>query len=219
MLKLALAAAAATVVGMTAMSTTPALAQYVYGDSSTGYYFVPGMTNGPDTGLACVDFNLCDEHNGYLNMWGGAYPDPSLYSNRWNFGLGSADAVVYRPLVVEDPTYAIDPGDRYFNRWGGDPMPGPAVVQGAPIVVAGPAIIGPDEALEDETLDEDTVNSEAVTPRGYVNRAVPIEGNSLNRALTIDEDKAARCDARYQSYDADTNTFLGFDGKLHECRL
>lgn len=29
----------------------------------------------------------------------------------------------------------------------------------------------------------------------------------------------ARCEARYRSYDAGTDTFLGYDGQYHRCRL
>lgn len=29
----------------------------------------------------------------------------------------------------------------------------------------------------------------------------------------------ARCEARYRTYDEETDTFIGFDGHMHRCRL
>jgi hypothetical protein len=33
------------------------------------------------------------------------------------------------------------------------------------------------------------------------------------------DDHVTRCEARYRSYDADTDMFLGYDGNYHYCRL
>jgi hypothetical protein len=33
------------------------------------------------------------------------------------------------------------------------------------------------------------------------------------------DDHVARCEARYRSYDPDTDMFLGYDGDYHYCRL
>lgn len=38
-------------------------------------------------------------------------------------------------------------------------------------------------------------------------------------ATASDGAHRARCEARYRSYDWRTNTFLGYDGRRHQCRL
>jgi len=41
--------------------------------------------------------------------------------------------------------------------------------------------------------------------------------NSLDRPSSSSH--IARCEARYRSYDPETDTYMGFDGELHRCRL
>lgn len=43
--------------------------------------------------------------------------------------------------------------------------------------------------------------------------------NSYNRDYGGWDSHVARCEARYRSYDAGTDTFLGYDGRYHRCRL
>ena len=43
--------------------------------------------------------------------------------------------------------------------------------------------------------------------------------NSLNNRGSSWESDVARCEAHFQSYDDDTDLYLGFDGDYHRCRL
>ncbi|WP_245514811.1 BA14K family protein [Jiella endophytica] len=47
----------------------------------------------------------------------------------------------------------------------------------------------------------------ALADHGHVRRAYPAGGH------------VARCDAHYRSYDVRTDTFMGYDGRRHRCRL
>ncbi|HUG61247.1 MAG TPA: BA14K family protein [Methylomirabilota bacterium] len=44
----------------------------------------------------------------------------------------------------------------------------------------------------------------------------PLTGSIQGRDVTA---HVERCHARYRSYDPSTNTFLGYDGRRHACRL
>lgn len=44
-------------------------------------------------------------------------------------------------------------------------------------------------------------------------------GDRVISRASVDDGHVAACYARYKSYDARTNTFLGYDGIRHECRL
>lgn len=107
--------------------------------------------------------------------------------------------------VAEDLPIVSVESPRYVNYLGPNPIP---VVSHSPIIVGTVPYNGPTWGM--------------MNPPGnnYVDavRYVNYFGGTLTAPIA-GTDHGARCEARYQSYDVATNTFLGYDGLRHTCNL
>jgi hypothetical protein len=123
-------------------------------------------------------------------------------------GLCYTDDTASNPLDVEvgyvNAYRPFTNGTRYTNAYRPGASGGIYVTPGSPLA---PGLFG--IALEDALADYPNVDAGL-----YSNRYT----NLYDQAVVID-DHVAACQARFQSYDAGTDMYLGYDGDYHRCNL
>jgi hypothetical protein len=90
-----------------------------------------------------------------------------------------------------------------------------------PAIAAGPAGYGPARIDVAEWVPRYRIYR---PNRSYVTFGFSVD-NKVGRVMPrsydddYDDDHVARCEAHYRSYDASSDTYLGYDGDYHRCRL